>query len=136
MLLVVLGLSGCSDSEGVRSPPSTTGMPPGPFPLITAPIDNTPYAMTWTLDSAFDPPGLSTTRLHLVVTDPRCNGGHDPEARLLEPEISYEDTEIGIAITARPLPGFQGCPLGPPAFILVELAEPLGSRSLVETGTD
>lgn len=136
MLLVVLCLSGCSDSESVVRSPPTTGVPLGPFPLITAPIDNTPYAMTWTLDPAFGPPAPSTTGLHLVVTDTRCNGGRDHESRLLEPEISYEDTKIGIAITAQPLPGFQGCLLGPPAFILVELTEPLGSRSLVDTGTD
>ena len=137
----VVAISGCGSSPSTESqtaaspisPTTTLVHPTATDPVITAPLDLAPYALSWTVDpsAALD---ASTTIIPLVVMDTRCSGGVSPQVRLLPVKITYSDDSIGIAIMATPLPGFQACPVAPTASVTVTLDQPLGDRTLVDLG--
>ena len=101
------------------------------YPIITAPIDVTPYALSWTVDpaTALDASSYAHSARR---PDPRCGG--EPPGAGASTEVTYSDVSIGITIMATPLQGFQACPVAPPASVAVALDQPLGDRTLVDTG--
>lgn len=137
----VMAISGCGSSPSTEGQTAASPISPtttlvdltATYPIVTAPIDVTPYALSWTVDpaTALD---ATTTLIPLIVTDTRCSGGTSPQERLLPPKITYSDESIGIAILATPLQGFQACPMAPTASVTVTLDQPLGDRTLVDTG--
>jgi hypothetical protein len=90
---------------------------------------------TWALDPAFPAPKPGSTELHILVWEQACSSGTPPTGRMSAPVIRYADTTVTITIGVRPLSGAQDCQgitRGTPD--LVQLAEPLGTRTLLDGG--
>jgi hypothetical protein len=140
MVALLVTASGCgSGSTTVASPTSPTTIVPDPtasYPRLTVPVDVTPYALSWIVDPAAAPISAEATSVPIVVRDTRCNSGRNPEGRLLPPTITYSDESIGITVLAMPLQEgvVQACLGGPSAEVTITLDQPLGDRTLVDTG--
>lgn len=88
----------------------------------------------WSLDPSFPAPTSNGRNLHVLVVEISCSGGASPEGRILPPLVIYGSDSVLIAVAVRPLPGANDC-VGNPAYpFTVRLAEPLGSRSLLDGG--
>lgn len=140
IVALLVTVSGCgSGSTTVASPTSPTTIVPDPtarYPRLTVPVDLTPYALSWIVDPSAAPIDAEATSVPIVVRDSRCNGGRNPEARLLPPTITYSDESIGITVLAMPLEEgvVQACLGGPSAAVTITLDQPLGDRTLVDAG--
>lgn len=89
---------------------------------------------TWALDPAFPAPGPRSTRINVLVWERSCSSGRPTTGRMSAPVIAYAATTVTITIGVRPLSGLQSCPGPPGTPALVELSEPLGSRTLFDGG--
>jgi hypothetical protein len=70
------------------------------------------------------------------VTEGSCVGGETSADRIQPPIIDYGDDRIAIAFTVEPPPGAAHfCIANRPSRVRVELAEPLGTRTLVDAGS-
>ena len=90
----------------------------------------------WILDPAYEITA-ETTDLHLIAQQKGCAYGGPPvEERVMPPEISYANDAISVTIRIRILAA--GCFLTPPFPLVVQLAEPVGSRVITHGagGTD
>jgi hypothetical protein len=101
-------------------------------PLVVLSADFGPA--TWALDPAFAKPGPASTELHMLVWETACSGGAPTTGRMSAPDIAYTPETVTITIGVRPLGGMQTCPLGPGTPAMVRLAEPLGTRTLLDGG--
>lgn len=72
-----------------------------------------------------------TRSFEVLVTELGCASGQSPEGRVVA-AVLYLEASITIFAATRPLAGAQTCDPGPPARIMVELAEPIGNRSLFD----
>jgi hypothetical protein len=72
----------------------------------------------------------TTRSIEVLVSERGCASGRSPEGRIAPPEVTYGDDTVTIEITVYGTPGFNTCPSAPPARYTVELAEPLGDRTL------
>lgn len=75
--------------------------------------------------------------LHLLLSERACTSGADPRPRLEEPQVSYGESVVTIALFVRHLgpPGvFHTCIGFPAVPIEVELEEPLRDRRLLNGG--
>lgn len=82
------------------------------------------------IDPAFARPDVNTTVLHLLVTERACASGRPMGDRLLGPQIVEIVDAVLIAFAAIPQGGGQDCQENPEAPVTVELASPLGERTL------
>jgi hypothetical protein len=80
--------------------------------------------------------GPDTTEFVVMVTEAACASGRSSEGRVVGPDISYTDETVTITFGVRPLPGGQECPGNPATLMPVRLDEPLGTRTLLDGGTD
>lgn len=84
----------------------------------------------WKLE---DQPSEEATELAVVLEERACSGGRGLNADNIEIDIDYTEDSIAILVSADPLEdGFYTCPLNPSSFT-IELDEPVGDRSLVDT---
>jgi hypothetical protein len=103
----------------------------GCFPQAWAP-DVGPA--TWRVDPA-SPVSASSTSFTAQVLEQSCASGRSPEGRIVEPRIQYGATQVIITFFVRPAPGnFQTCQGNPPGPFEVDLAQPLGGRTLMDGG--
>ncbi len=91
---------------------------------------------TWAFDPAYARPAAETTELHILVWERACSGGSPTTGRMSAPVIAYATNTVTITIGVRPITGdgIVTCPgpQGTPASL--RLAEPLGSRTLLDGG--
>lgn len=84
-----------------------------------------------------DPDNLPTpelTDIALLVTERACASGQPMGDRLLEPQIIEEADRVVLVFAAAINPGGADCPGNPSTSVIVTLADPLGSRELVDGG--
>ncbi|WP_424467028.1 hypothetical protein [Pseudoclavibacter helvolus] len=74
----------------------------------------------------------SSDELHIEVTRLGCSGGETGE--VLEPQVTYEAEHIVIRVDVVPVYGLQTCPGNDAVPVVVQLTEPIGSRSLIDGG--
>lgn len=137
----------------IESADSVTFVAPGPSAWAIATITSTPDAgwqffeggkcalrvglpegigfATWRLDPAVTP-GVTADSVSVLALETACASGRSPEGRLLPPIVLYSADAVTIAITVRKRPGDQDCQGNPEVPIVVQLAEPLGSRHLFD----
>lgn len=75
-----------------------------------------------------------STQIALLVREVECASGQSAEGRI-GVAVDYREDEIVLTAYVRPLDGDQRCPSNPPTPFLLELAEPLGRRDLVNGAT-
>jgi hypothetical protein len=138
--LMLAGLAGCSAAPGASSPVATWPVATWPVPPELLP-PGTSGALsaefgpaTWALDPAFDSPRPDATELHILVWELACSGGSPATGRMSAPVIAYAAATVTITIGVRPLDGPQTCPGPPGTLAIVQLAEPLGTRTLLDGG--
>jgi hypothetical protein len=101
-------------------------------PLVVLSADFGPA--TWALDPAFPAPGPASTELHILVWGTTCSSGLPATGRISAPDIEYAPETVTITIGVRPLPSVQTCQGVPGTPATVRLAEPLGTRTLLDGG--
>ncbi len=90
----------------------------------------------WAPDPAFAAPGPAATSVHVLVWEMDCTSGQPATGRVTGPIVGYGADAVTITFGVRPLPAQnQTCPGNPPTPVVVELAEPLGDRELLDGGT-
>jgi hypothetical protein len=115
---VALLLCGCS----LLLPSSTApSLPSGASPAV------------WLYDPDQPAPGPDTTSFKALVTEQACSGARDIRGLLLPPMIEYLEFQVTVSLYLEPLPpGAHECPGNPTTPFVIELAEPLGERRLVD----
>jgi hypothetical protein len=79
-----------------------------------------------------NPPDPDSSQVHLLVTEFACASGELADDRvILERLVEHED-RVEIVVGVEPPPGIQTCQSHPPTPFVVELDEPLGTRTLVD----
>lgn len=79
-----------------------------------------------------NPPDPDSSQVHLLVTEFACASGELADGRVtLERLVEHED-RVELVVGVEPPPGIQTCQSHPPTPFIVELDEPLGSRTLVD----
>ena len=138
--LLLAGLAGCSAAPGTSSPfptwpVATWPVPPELLPPGTSGALSAEFGpATWALDPSFASPGPAATELHILVWEMACSGGSPATGRLAAPVIAYSATTVTITIGVRPFEGPQACPGPPGTPAIVQLAAPLGTRTLLDGG--
>lgn len=83
------------------------------------------------LTLAADPsPGART--LELLVHERACASGQPADGRIEVIALEETPEQVRLLLGVRPLGGAQTCPSNPPTPFTVELAEPLGTREVVD----
>lgn len=97
--------------------------------------DNRDTALTepavWFLPagSTMDP---AATSVQVLVEERGCTSGEGAAGNTAEPVVEVTDTEVRIAVSTNIRKGPQNCPGAPLAPLVVDLAQPVGSRTLVD----
>jgi hypothetical protein len=78
----------------------------------------------------------ATRSFRALVADDSCASGRSQEELIDGYSVKYGRDVIAINFTAKKLKGFQACPRPSPLWATrtVRLAQPLGTRRLVDTG--
>lgn len=96
----------------------------------------------WWLNPAMTAPTATSTTVHALVRDPACPGGGGSEAgdaaanRVEPPAVDLENATVTVTIDVRRQPGDESCPAGAPFPLTITLPEPLGSRALLDGGSN
>ena len=141
-LAVILIATVTACTAGPTDPPPTWPVSPEPLaaadPRATQLISQDFRPARWALDPAFQRPGVAAETLYVLVWDQECSGGTSTTGRMSAPVIAYGDTTVTITIGVRPIEAAPGtalaCPLPPGTPASLELAEPVGDRSLLDGG--
>jgi hypothetical protein len=80
-------------------------------------------------------PGPEATTIAGFIRERACASGRSPEGRVLDPIVVYGEAAVLVAYAVAKRPGGQECPSNPPLEVVLELAEPLGERALLDGGT-
>ncbi|MEM9748102.1 MAG: hypothetical protein AAF945_15500 [Actinomycetota bacterium] len=78
------------------------------------------------------PPSADATSFTVLATEVDCASGRELGDQLLGPQVVESDEEIRIAFAAIPVGGAVECPGNPPTAAAIELAAPVGDRSIVD----
>jgi hypothetical protein len=133
--LMLTGLAGCSAVPGASAPVATWPVSPEVLPPGTSGAPDPQFGRAiWALDPAFVSPGSDATELHILVWEMACSSGSPATGRMSTPVIAYTATTVTITIGVRPLGGPQACPGPPGTPATLRLAEPLGTRTLLDGG--
>lgn len=93
---------------------------------------------TWAVDPSFAPPTAAATQLHILVWEGTCSSGSPATGRISAPIVQYAAASVTITLGVRPLPASPGtvftCPVPPGTPATMNLAEPLGNRTLLDGG--
>jgi hypothetical protein len=127
-VLVVLLSGACGDDgagdEGAGDPGDVSGE------TTEAPRAASGATAVWRVDDA-SPPDEAATSFTALVTRLGCNGGET--GTVLEPVVDVDGERIEVTFTVEPLPpGDHTCPGNDEVPVVVELAEPVGGRELVD----
>jgi hypothetical protein len=82
-----------------------------------------------------NPPSPDDTVLRLRVSERACASGRPPGDRLLDPQVIETDDQILLGFVVVEQVGGQECPGNPRVRVTVELASPLGDRTIVDGTT-
>lgn len=104
----------------------------GCLPRIDVPDDVS--VADWWVDPDAEPIGPASESIPALVLENACASGNTAEGRISPPMIIYGATEVTITIVVRSL-GDAECPGHPPTPYTIELAEPLGDRTLADGGS-
>ena len=78
------------------------------------------------------------TQLHILVWEQACSNGSPATGRISTPVVQYAATTVTITLGVRPLEVAPGtlltCPGPPGTPATMNLAEPLGQRTLIDGG--
>ena len=77
-------------------------------------------------------PDPAATSVEVLVDEQGCTSGEGAAGNTAEPVVELTGTEVRIAVSTYIRKGAQACPGHPLAPLVVELGEPLGSRTLVD----
>lgn len=88
-------------------------------------------AVYWAPDPA--DPDPTSQQVHVLVEETACAGGRPPDGRV-RTEATERSDAVVITATVVPLEGDRTCPDGPPAEVVVDLDQPVGSRVLLDGG--
>jgi hypothetical protein len=91
--------------------------------------DPAPVAAQWQVDPSADLDPTAST-IAILVREVGCASGRSAEGRI-EVTITSRPEAVELDVGVRPLGGDQDCPGNPTTPHTVELAEPLGDRSVV-----
>ncbi|WP_019146204.1 hypothetical protein [Aeromicrobium massiliense] len=100
--------------------------------LEPVPTDSAGWAMVTASATDLDP---DATSVPVRVTEVECASSRDPEAHLHEPVVVETDESVTVYWTAEKPTGPQKCPGNPLADRVIELAEPLGDRTVLDGST-
>lgn len=100
-----------------------------PRPLITHGMGSS----VWRVDAA-SPPTPGSSAFPIEVMEQECASGRPAEGRIAEPIVEYDEDAITITVPVRRVGGFATCPGNPWTPYALELAEPVGERSLLDGG--
>ena len=76
--------------------------------------------------------GAESTRIAIQVNERECTSGRDPDRFLHEPYVVETDDSVTIYWTSEPPRDSQTCPGNPSVDRVVELEEPLGTRTVLD----
>lgn len=79
-----------------------------------------------------NPPDPDSSQVHLLVTEFSCASGELADGRVTLERLVEREDRVEIVVGVEPPPGIQTCQSHPPTPFIVELDEPLGSRTLVD----
>ncbi len=133
-------LVGCTTTTGATAPLPTWPVPPEQLPSASSggAMSAEFGPATWALDPQFPSPIAKTTELHILVWERACSSGSPATGRMSAPVVKYTSASVTITIGVRPIQAAPGTgvscpmPLGTPAT--TQLAEPLGTRALLDGG--
>jgi hypothetical protein len=141
----MIGLTAFSISLTLRPVVSAEPLPTWPVPPeVLAPVaDAMPAGFgpaTWGLDPAYPAPTPGSTELHLLVWERACSSGSPATGRMSAPVVMADRSRVIISIGVRQRRAgadtLETCPLPPGTPAIMRLAEPLGSRVLLDGGVD
>ena len=78
-------------------------------------------------------PDPAATTVELLVMEMACNSGEDADGRVRLVEQVESTDAVELLIAVEPRDGNAACPSNPATPFTVELAEPLGDRTLLDT---
>jgi hypothetical protein len=93
-------------------------------------------AHPWWLDPAAPAPTPDSTALSILVLEDDCASGRPATGRIRDPQIVYRVDSVEIGITIDRAPGAQDCQSNPPTPYVVQLAEALGDRQLLDASRE
>jgi hypothetical protein len=79
-----------------------------------------------------NPPDPDSSQVHLLVTEFACASGELADGRVALARLVEHEDRVEIVVGVEPPPGIQTCQSHSPTPFIVELDEPLGSRTLVD----
>jgi hypothetical protein len=88
-------------------------------------------ASSWRLDPT-QAPQPEDTVLRVLVTEQTFASGQRADRRVLVPDIYADENEIVLTMFVKPRPGFQTGDRNPETPVRVALAEPFGTRQLID----
>ncbi len=87
---------------------------------------------SWWVDPATLPLPASTRTIRGLIHERACASGRSPEGRILDPMVTYRSHAIEVTFTITKRPGGQDCQGNPSFPVEIRLAEPLGTRALLD----
>jgi hypothetical protein len=88
-----------------------------------------PHPAAWHVDPSANL-GPTTREVSVIVHELTCSSGRSAEGRIVT-EVTHDADTVRIDIGVRPFGGDQNCQSSPDTPFVVELDEPLGSRTIV-----
>jgi hypothetical protein len=79
-----------------------------------------------------NPPDPDSSQVHLLVTEFACASGEPADGRVTLERLAEHEDRVELVVGVEPPPGIQTCQSHPPTPFIVELDEPLGTRTLVD----
>lgn len=133
LVVVTLALGGCAAGP---APLPTWPVSPEQLPAATVALSADFGPARWELDPSFAAPTADTTQLHILVWEQACSNGSPATGRISAPVVQYAATTVTITLGVRPLEVGAGtlltCPGPPGTPATMDLAEPLGQRTLID----
>lgn len=80
------------------------------------------------------PPDPNAREIALLVTERECNSGQDASGRIEVVRLTETESTVEFVLGIAPRGGAQACPQNPQTPFVLELDQPLGSRSVVDAG--
>ena len=96
---------------------------------VVQPREGSPEPATWRVDGPLD---RSSSELPIWVHERSCASGTTADGRIEAAEVTYNDSQVTIAIRVRRKGGDVECPSNPETPLTVQLREPVGSRAVVD----
>ena len=132
-LAVLLLVAACGSSTPSATPSPSAAPSDQPD---AEPSGATGGAAVWWVATDAIPLAPETTVIKAVLMETACASGQSPDGRVNEPVIAYGTDAVTVVITVTPRPGAQDCPGNPEFPVEITLREPLGTRAILDGGSD